>query len=90
MVDGKEVFAGNYKLMDKENIAYEQVETIGTVVHVAVDKKYAGYIVISDEIKEDSAKAIKALKAIGIKKIVMLTGDNKTVGAKVAKAIRNR
>lgn len=81
---GKEVLAGNYKLMNKENIPYEQVETIGTVVHVVVDKKYAGYIVISDEIKDDSAKAIKALKAIGVKKTVMLTGDNKTVGTKVA------
>ncbi|EKQ54338.1 MULTISPECIES: heavy metal translocating P-type ATPase [unclassified Clostridium] len=82
--EGKEVLAGNYKLMEKENISYEKVETIGTVVHVAVDKKYAGYIVISDEVKEDSAKAIKALKSIGIKKTVMLTGDNKTVGNKIA------
>lgn len=86
-VSGKEVLAGNYKLMDKENIPYEQVETIGTVVHVAVDKVYAGYIVISDEVKEDSAKAIKALKALGVKKTVMLTGDNKTVGTKVAEAL---
>ncbi|HEX9027248.1 MAG TPA: HAD-IC family P-type ATPase, partial [Clostridium sp.] len=85
--EGKEVLAGNYKLMNKENILYEQVETIGTVVHIAVDKKYAGYIVISDEVKDDSAKAIKALKAIGVKKIVMLTGDNKTVGTKVAKQL---
>lgn len=84
---GKEVLAGNYKLMNKENIPYEQVETIGTVVHVAVDKEYAGYIVISDEIKDDSAKAIKALKAIGVKKTVMLTGDNKNVGNKVAKQL---
>lgn len=87
VVDGNEVLAGNYKLMNKENIPYEHVETIGTVVHVAVDKKYAGYIVISDEVKEDSAKAIKALKAIGVKKTVMLTGDNKTVGTKVAELI---
>ncbi len=87
VVEGKEVLAGNYKLMDKEKISYEQVETIGTVVHVAVDKEYAGYIVISDEVKEDSAKAIKALKSIGIKKTVMLTGDNKTVGTKVAKQL---
>ena len=85
--EGKEVLAGNYKLMNKENILYEQVETIGTVVHIAVDKKYAGYIVISDEVKDDSAKAIKALKSIGVKKIVMLTGDNKTVGTKVAKQL---
>ncbi|QAA32798.1 heavy metal translocating P-type ATPase [Clostridium manihotivorum] len=84
IIEGREVLAGNYKLMNKENIAYSQVETIGTVVHVAVDKEYAGFIVISDEVKEDSAKAIKALKAIGVKKTVMLTGDNKTVGTKVA------
>jgi len=86
-VEGKEVLVGNYKLMSKENISYNEVETIGTVVHVAVDKKYAGYIVISDEVKDDSEKAIKALKAIGIKKTVMLTGDNKTVGAKIAKEL---
>jgi len=85
--EGKEVLAGNYKLMNKENILYEQVESIGTVVHVAVDKKYAGYIVISDEVKDDSIMAIKALKAIGVKKIVMLTGDNKTVGTKVAEQL---
>lgn len=87
VLDGKEVLAGNYKLMNKENISYKQVETIGTVVHVAIDKKYAGYIVISDEVKEDSAKAIKALKAAGVKKTVMLTGDNKTVGTKIAKEL---
>lgn len=87
MIQGKEVLAGNYKLMNKENIIYEQVETVGTVVHVAVDKVYAGYIIISDEVKKDSAKAVKALKDIGIKRIVMLTGDNKTVGTKVAKQL---
>lgn len=84
---GKEILAGNYKLMTKENIAYEKVESIGTVIHVAIDKVYAGYIVISDEVKEDSLKAIKALKAIGVKKTVMLTGDNETVGTKVAKQL---
>lgn len=84
---GKEVLAGNYKLMNKENISYVQVETIGTVVHVAVNKEYAGYIVISDEVKDDSAKAIKALKEIGVRKTVMLTGDNKVVGTKVAKQL---
>ncbi len=84
VVEGREVLAGNHKLMSKENIAYEQAETIGTVVHVAVDKINAGYIVISDEVKEDSAEAIKALKALGVRKTVMLTGDNKTVGTKVA------
>ena len=84
IIDGKEVLAGNYKIMDKENISYKQVESIGTLVHVAIDKKYAGYIVISDEVKEDSKKAIKDLKSIGVKKTVMLTGDNKTVGNKIA------
>lgn len=87
ILEGKEVLAGNYKLMDNENIAYKEVETIGTVVHLAIEKKYAGYIIISDEVKEDSAKAIKALKAIGVKKNVMLTGDNKTVGIKIAKEL---
>ncbi|WP_238916090.1 heavy metal translocating P-type ATPase [Clostridium sp. YIM B02555] len=87
VIEGKEILAGNYKLMNKENIAYNQVETIGTVVHVAIERKYAGYIIISDEVKEDSAKAMKALKEIGIKKTVMLTGDNKTVGAKIAKEL---
>ncbi|MBM7869010.1 Cd2+/Zn2+-exporting ATPase [Clostridium pascui] len=84
---GKEILAGNYKLMDEENIQYNKVETVGTVVHVAINKEYAGYIVISDEVKEDSAKAIKALKALGVKKTVMLTGDNNTVGTKVAKQL---
>lgn len=84
-VEGKEVLAGNNKLMNKENIAYEQIESIGTVVYVAVDKKYSGYIVISDEVKEDSAKAIRALKDIGIKKTVMLTGDNEIVASKISK-----
>lgn len=83
-VDEIEVLAGNHKLMYSENISFEQVDTIGTVVHVAIDKIYAGNIVISDEVKEDSEKAIKALKALGIKKTVMLTGDNKIVGTKVA------
>ncbi|WP_234117318.1 heavy metal translocating P-type ATPase [Clostridium hydrogenum] len=87
VVKGKEVLAGNYKLMNEENIKYDEVDTIGTVVHVAVDKKYAGYIIISDEVKDDSERAIKALKNIGVKKTVMLTGDNKAVGTKVAKQL---
>jgi len=86
-VEGKEVLAGNSKLMIKENIPYEEFESIGTVIYIAVDKKYAGYIVISDEVKEDSANAIKALKAMGIKKTVMLTGDNRTVASKISKEL---
>ncbi len=84
-VQGKTVLAGNSKLMKKENISYEEVQEIGTVVHVAIENSYAGYIVISDEVKEDSQKAIKALKALGVKKIVMLTGDSKAVGEKIGK-----
>lgn len=84
IVDGKVVFAGNAKLMKKENIEYFEGELVGTIVHVAVDNKYAGYIIISDEIKEDSKQAIKDLKALNIRKTVMLTGDAKSVGEKVA------
>ncbi|QEK11621.1 cadmium-translocating P-type ATPase [Crassaminicella thermophila] len=86
-VKGNEVLAGNKKLMNKENIECQNVETFGTVVHVAINKKYSGYIVISDEIKEDSAQAIKELKNIGVRKTVMLTGDNKVVGNNVGKQL---
>lgn len=84
-VDGKRVMAGNVKLMKKMNISYYDGELIGTVVHVAIEETYAGYIVIADEVKEDSAQAIKALKEAMIKQTVMLTGDNKNVADKVAK-----
>ncbi|MBU3143564.1 cadmium-translocating P-type ATPase [Clostridium sp. CF012] len=83
-VKGKEVLAGNIKLMNKENIVFKYVEVAGTVVHVAIDKKYAGYIIISDEPKEDSREAIKGLKQIGVKKTVMLTGDNKSIASKIS------
>lgn len=83
----KEVLAGNAKLMVSENIEYQDIETVGTVVHIAINKKYAGNIVISDEVKEDSADAIKGLKALGIGKIVMLTGDIKAVGEKIGKQL---
>lgn len=86
-VRGKEILAGNIKLMNKENIEYDKVDEAGTVVHVVLDKKYAGYIVISDEVKEDSKDAISGLKGIGIKKTVMLTGDNKLVGERIAKEL---
>ena len=86
-VDGKKVMAGNIKLMKMMDIPYFKGELIGTVVHVAVNNKYIGYIVISDEVKEDSAQAIKELKAANIKQTVMLTGDNKSVGSKVAKEL---
>lgn len=82
IVDGKEVFAGNAKLMQKLNIPYTDEED-GTVVHIAVDKKYAGYIVIADQLKDDAVAAVKSLKH-GIKQTVMLTGDNERAASKVA------
>ncbi len=84
MVDGNNVYAGNQKLMDKYNINVEDCPAIGTFVHMAVNGEYMGHIVISDEVKEDSKQAIADLKAQGIEKAVMLTGDRKEVGESVA------
>lgn len=86
-VDGKKVMVGNIKLMKMMDIPYFKGELIGTIVHVAVNNKYIGYIVIADEVKEDSAQAIKELKVANIKQTVMLTGDNKSIGSKVAKEL---
>ncbi|MGB4504021.1 MAG: heavy metal translocating P-type ATPase [Syntrophaceticus sp.] len=87
VVWGREILAGNSKLMRKEGISFEEIDVPGTIVYVALDKTYAGYIVISDEVKEDSIEAIRALKNIGVRKIVMLTGDNKVVGERVAEEL---
>lgn len=78
------ILAGNEKLMKVNNISYSRTDEVGTVVYIAVNDIYIGYIVISDEVKEDSKEAIINLKNIGIKEIVMLTGDNKEVADKVA------
>jgi len=86
-VRGVEVLAGNSKFMESEQIEYEDPDTLGTIVHIAIDNKYAGYIVISDEVKDDSASTIKELKALGIRKTVMLTGDSKAVGDKIGKQL---
>ena len=86
-VDGQKVIAGNIKLMKMMDIPYFEGELIGTVVHVAVDNKYIGYIVIADELKPDAKQAIKELKDADIKQLVMLTGDNQSVGTKVAKEL---
>lgn len=87
VVHGTTVLAGNRKLMEKVNIPYFKGEIIGTVVHVAVNEKYAGYIEIADEIKEDASDAIRGLKAENVKRTVMLTGDSKSVGEHVAKKL---
>lgn len=83
-VDGKVVAAGNAKLMKKLGIEYHDCSHVGTIVHVAIDGRYAGHILISDVIKEHAAEAIAALKKSGIEKTVMLTGDAKNVAEHVA------
>lgn len=86
-VDGRTVYAGNSKLMEKENISWHACHLTGTVVHVAVDGIYAGHIIISDQIKPDSAKAVSELKKSGVRRTIMLTGDSEAVGAAVAKEL---
>ncbi|MFV0480965.1 MAG: heavy metal translocating P-type ATPase, partial [Campylobacteraceae bacterium] len=75
--ENRKVLVGNSKMMDRYNIAFEKQEEIGTIVYVAIDGIFAGVIVINDEIKEDSKYAVQALRDIGVKNIVMLSGDNK-------------
>ncbi len=86
-VDGKSVAAGNEKLMKKIGADYKPCNQIGTVVHVAVDNQYAGQILISDIIKPHAKEAIEALKKVGVKKTVMLTGDSKAVADSVAREL---
>ena len=83
-VDGRKVAAGNAKLMELEGIPYQECHSVGTVVHMAVDGEYVGHILIADLLKPHAEEAIRALKAAGIKKTVMLTGDAKRVADKVA------
>lgn len=87
VVDGRPVCAGNEKLMNEIGAEWHSCHTTGTSVHVAVDGAYAGHLVISDEVKEDAAACIGALKAQGVQKTVMLTGDMKAVGEEVAKTL---
>ena len=87
-VYNKIILAGNAKLMKSKGIKYADSDNItGTIVHIAIDGIYKGYIVISDEIKADSKKAIENLKKLGIQKTVMLTGDSRKVGEKVAEEL---
>lgn len=83
LVDNKKVMVGNNKLLEENNIEYEKCDIIGTIIYVAVDNVYHGYMVISDRIKDDSALALKLLKNLGIKKTVMLTGDKDDVSKSV-------
>lgn len=86
-VDGREVVAGNSKLMKKLNVEYQDCHKVGTIIHVAIDGKYEGHIVISDLVKEHSKEAIARLKKAGVKKTIMLTGDAKTVAEQVAQSL---
>lgn len=85
--DGRTILAGNEKLMDEAGVDYAKVETAGTVIYVAEDGSYIGNIVISDKIKEDSKEAIEGIRTLGVKRTVMLTGDDAGVAEIVAKVI---
>ena len=87
-VEGKDILVGNEKLMKEKNIQYTKCNEIGTILYVAIENEFAGYIVISDKVKKDSAKAISNLKNMNIKKTVMLTGDKKEVGENIAEKLR--
>ena len=87
-VDGRTVAAGNAKLMELEGIPYQECHSVGTIVHLAVDGEYVGHILIADLLKPHAEEAIRALKAAGIRKTVMLTGDAKRVADKVAADLR--
>ena len=83
-VDGRRIAAGNCRLMEREDVACPEVSAVGTVVHVAVDDRYAGYLVISDCIRAEAKDMVAGLKACGVERIVMLTGDAEPVAAAVA------
>lgn len=83
LFDGKKVAAGNIKLMKRLGIDADEAEGAGTAIYVAVDKKYAGYLLIEDEIKEDAFMALPKLKEVGLKNTVMLTGDRQAIGENV-------
>lgn len=87
VIDGHEVLAGNIKLMAKKDINCQEVDEVDTIVYLAIDKKYAGYITISDELKKDVVKTVKDLKEVGVQKLTMLTGDRKAVADRVARRL---
>lgn len=86
-INGQTVIAGNDRLLHRENIEHDVCNVDGTVVHLAVDGKYAGRIIIADELKEDAAQAVRALKVNGIEKTVMLTGDNQAAASSIARKV---
>ena len=84
VVEGHTVLAGNYRLMEREQVVCSQVEEAGTIIYLALDKKFCGWIVIADEIKPDAQEMITRLKGLGVSQIVMLTGDNQKTAEQVA------
>ena len=86
-INGKSVSVGNTNLMESVGAKWQPCEKVGTILHIAIDGEYAGHIVVSDKIKEDAADAVNALKAEGVKRLVMLTGDKEEVAADVAKTV---
>ena len=86
-VDGKEVATGNSKLMEELNISYKECQLVGTVVHVAIEGVYEGHILISDMIKPHGKESVSALLRVGVKKIIVLTGDVKQVASQVAQEL---
>lgn len=87
VLDGTRIYAGNHKLMEKQGVAYANVTEIGTVVHIAREQDYLGYIMIADELKDDAEDAIRAMYKAGVKKMVMLTGDRKEAADDTAKRL---
>ena len=87
LISGEEVLVGNAKLMKEFNVEFKEVESIGTVVYTAINGEFKGSIVISDKIKENVKEALQSLKRVGVKKTVMLTGDNKKTADKVAEIV---
>lgn len=87
MAEGHKIAVGNEKLMEHIGTEYTKVKKVGSVIHVAVDREYAGYIVISDMVKESSREAVAELKRIGMKKVIMLTGDSECSAKKVAESL---
>ena len=86
-INGKSVSVGNTNLMESVGAKWQPCEKVGTILHIAIDGEYAGHIVVSDKIKEDAADAVNALKAEGVKRLVMLTGDKEEVAVDVAKTV---
>lgn len=87
VVDGREIALGNFRLLESQNLTAPEIDETGTIVYVLVDGKYEGYLIVSDELKPEAKNAIASLRSIGIKRLVMLTGDKNVVGQKIADAL---